>query len=355
MDKVGAATAPSAAKVAADAAKLESARTAGAAGYVLPPADIPGTGVVTRALGGLSGKIKTAQVASERNQVVTDKLARKALGLDEGAELTADVLQGLRKKAGGAYEVVRGSGEVTSDPAFLQTLDRIASVSKGAARSFPGLKENGVEDLIAAVRQPKFDAGDAIDATMLLREQADKAFRQGDTTVGRAAKTAATALEDQLERHLTASGNPDAVKAFQEARKQIAKTYTVQKALNPETGGVTAAKLAKDLEKGRPLSGELEQVARVSSAFPKATQMLKEAPGSTSPLDWLFAATAGMGHPLGAASVLARPAAREAILSRPAQSMMMKPPGPPGPVRQLIDREGLTAIGRALPVLGSSP
>jgi hypothetical protein len=71
----------------------------------------------------------------------------------------------------------------------------------------------------------------------------------------RASKKAATALEDVLEGHLTTIGQPEALQAFKEARTMIAKTYTVEKALNQATGTVDARKLAAQLNKGKPLSG----------------------------------------------------------------------------------------------------
>ena len=63
----------------------------------------------------------------------------------------------------------------------------------------------------------------------------------------------------------------------------------MQKALNEQTGNVSAQQLAKDLAKGRPLSGDLLTVAQMGQAFPKATQALKEAPKAVSPLDFAVA------------------------------------------------------------------
>ena len=48
-----------------------------------------------------------------------------------------------------------------------------------------------------------------------------------------------------------------------------------QKALNSETGDVSAQMLAGQLKKGKPLSGDLLDIAKIGSAFPKATQSLK--------------------------------------------------------------------------------
>lgn len=313
-------------KLTATPQALATARAGAAEGFVVPPVDLDSPGVMTQLLSGLSGKIKTSQVASQRNQVVTDGLARKSLGMQAADDLTPEALQNVRREAGKAYEAVRGVGMVQADEQFLKRIDQIGAVSQGAGRSFPGLGNNGVADMMTAVRQPKFDAGDAIDATQLLREAADKAFRGGDSATGRAAKAAATALEDQMERHLTTAGTPELVKNFQEARKLIAKTYTIQGALNGSTGSVSAPKLAKDLARGKPLTDELALIAQMGTAFPKATQSLKETAGAVSPLDWLFSGGAAMGGggPAGAAMLLGRPAVRAALLSKPAQAAAMR-------------------------------
>jgi hypothetical protein len=258
---------------------------------------------------------------------VTDKLARQALGLKAGDQLDETVLQGIRNQAATqGYAPLRQAGTVTADKPFFDALDKIASTQQGAARSFPGLGESGVADMVAKLKQQSFDAGDAVDATRVLREAADKAYRQGDKGVGKASKEAADAIEGMLERHLTAAGNPDALKSFREARTLIAKTYSVQKGLNGQTGNVNAQALAKQLQKGRPLSGELRTIAQAGDAFPKATQMLKEAPKAVSPLDFAVATTAGMstGNPLAAVLLGARPLARNALLSGPVQARAMQ-------------------------------
>lgn len=331
----------------ANAQKFGAARTAAKEGYVIPPADLE-PGMVSEAVSGLSGKIKTAQVASQRNQQVTDRLAREAIGLKAGDQLDETVLQTIRQQAANqGYAPIRNSGVVQDDQQFTQALDKIIATRTGAARSFPGLGKTNmhgqpvdeIADLVNSVRVGQFDAGDAIDATRVLRDTADKAYRQGDREMGKAAKAAADAVEDVLDRHLTASGNTDALKAFRDARTLIAKTYSVQKGLNTQTGNVAADKLAKELAKGRPLSGELRTIAETSQAFPKATQSLKEAPKAVSPLDFAVATTTGMatGNPLAAVLLGARPLARNALLSGPVQGRALRQ-GAPAPMTQATQR-----------------
>ncbi len=343
--------------------KMATARAGADLGYVIPPVDLQPS-FMTQLVSGLSGKIKTAQVASQRNQPVTDALARKAVGLDAAAELTPDALQAIRRQAGEAYEVVRGAGVVPVDDIYTKRIQQIGAVSSGAARSFPGAKSNGIEELLAPLRQKQFDAGDGIDMITNLRETADAAFRKGETALGRASKAAANALEEQIDRHLATVGDPDAVKAFQNARKLIAKTYTVQKAVNPSTGSVSAPRLAAELNKGRPLSDELASIAQMGNAFPKATQALKEAPGAVSPLDFLFASTGtgaasalsgfGAGATMGTAGLIARPIVRAALLSKVAQATALRQPKPPGPMSLMFEQAKPIAY-RALPVLPANP
>jgi hypothetical protein len=323
---------------AGNAQKFNAARSGAKEGYVVPPADLE-PGALSEAVSGLSGKIKTAQVASQRNQQVTNRLARESIGLKAGDQLDDTALQAIRNQAATqGYAPIRGAGTVQADKQFADALDKIVATRTGAARSFPGLGKTNmhgqpvdeIADLVNSVKLNQFDAGDAVDATRVLRDSADKAYRQGDREMGKAAKGAADAIEGMLERHLQAAGNPDALKAFRDARTLIAKTYSVQKGLNSQTGDVAANKLAEQLAKGKPLSDELRTIAETAQAFPKATQMLKEAPKAVSPLDFAVATTAGMstGNPLAALMLGARPLARNALLSGPVQARAMQQSAP---------------------------
>jgi hypothetical protein len=333
---------------AANAQRTQAAQNANKAGYVIPPEDLgEGGGVVTKVLSGVGGKIKTAQEASQRNQQITDRLARQAIGLKAGDQLDETALQTIRQNAASqGYTPIRSAGTIQSDPQFTQALDTIIATRTGAARSFPGLGKTNmhgqpvdeIAELVNSVRVGQFDAGDAIDATRVLREVADKAYRQGDREKGKAAKAAADAVEDVIDRHLSAAGNTDALKAFRDARTLIAKTYSVQKGLNPQTGNVSAPALAKQLEKGKPLSGDLKMIAQAAQAFPKATQALKESPKALSPLDYAMAVgtSAGTGNVLPLAMLGVRPAARAALLSNPGQRRALEAAATPKTANALL-------------------
>lgn len=299
-----------------------AAQNANELGYVIPPVELSPNSVV-EGLSGFSGKAKTAQVASARNQSTSNNLARKALGIGPEVDLNVDTLEGLRKQAASAYAPVARAGTVVPTTEFTKALDDAIAPFVSQRASFPGMKVPEVVNDIAALRSPQFDSGDALAAIRTMREGADKAYRAGEAQSGKAYRQAASALENALETHLQGMGQPgaDILKGFRDARQQIAKTWTVQNALNPSTGNINAIKLASDLAKNKPLTADLRSVGEFAQAFPKAAQALKEAPNATSPLDWVPAVltAVGTGNPLPLAAVGARPAARSFLLSSGAQ------------------------------------
>lgn len=313
--------AATATRQAANAGRDVAAADAQAAGYVLPPTEI-NPSMLNSALEGLSGKVKTSQSASARNQATTNELAARALGLPAGQPITPQALQGLRRQAGQAYDAVANSGVITPTPAYAQALDRIVAPYQTAAAGFPNAAQNPVIAAIDAIRSPQFDASAAVAQIRNMREAADAAFVGGDKGMSRSLKDGATALEDAVDTHLQGVGAPDLLANYRDARRLIAQTYTVEKGLNPKTGDVSAKSLAGDLKRGKPLTNELRSIAETASAFPKATQALPQNYNSMSPLDYLAGvAGAVAGHPLAALGALGRPAVRGAILSRPYQAV----------------------------------
>ena len=130
---------------------------------------------------------------------------------------------------------------------------------------------------------------------------------------------------------------------FREARQLIAKTYSVEKALNPATGTVNAANLAAQLKKGKPLSTELKDIAEFNLQFPKATQTT-EAMGSLpqlSPLDFATGIIAGSNTGgVGAGAMLARPIARSMALSPMVQNRLIQQPSKSNDLAKLLMMQG---------------
>jgi hypothetical protein len=313
----------------------DAAMTAGqSAGYVLPPSQA-NPSLVNRVLESLPGKAGTQQAASLKNQEVTNKLVKQGLGLPQDAPLTEQALQRLRSEAGKAYAAVKSiPGRINTDQQFATEISSLGNDFAAAAKEFPDLVNNeGVSSLRDALTRPDISPKAAVELIKKLRFDASKNFRSFDdpakAALAQAQRSAAESLDGLIERSLAATGDAEKSAAYRAARVLIAKAHDVESALNESTGNVSAKVLAKILEKGKPLTGELETVAKFSRAFPTATQnteRLSTVLGGT-PLDWVMGAgsATATGNPMMLATALARPAVRAALVSQPYQKLMAGP------------------------------
>jgi hypothetical protein len=316
-------------------AVTEGARKGLEAGYVIPPTQVKPS-LLNRLLEGVAGKASTAQNASFQNQQVTNNLANVALGLPKETVITPQILNNIRNNAGQAYESLGISGTIKTSPKFGQALDEIPVYKDAikAEKDFPTGKKNDIIEVIDSLRSPTFDVSSAVSKINVLRGNADKAYSAGDKPLGKANKAASEVLENTIENYLANTKQTELLQNFRNARQLIAKTYSVEKALNPASGTIDAKKLAQQLKANKPLTGELKTAAEFSSQFPKATQTT-EAMGSLpqiSPLDvggavltsgGAYLAGGEAATPLGFATLLARPAFRSAALSSPVQQRLI--------------------------------
>jgi hypothetical protein len=304
---------------------IENARKAG---YTVPPTQAGG-GVANRMLEGMAGKISTLQEASVRNQEITNKLATKSLGLAEDTVLTPEILGGIRTEAGKAYDAI---ASLPKKPSVLadSTMNRAA--------------------------MPEIDPKKMVYDLRVARKEADNYYnayaRSADPehlTKAKLAKTQASKLEDDLEQYAKDMGKSDLLPKLRDARQLIAKTYTVENAMNKTTGTIDAKEFAKRLQKGKPMSEELKQIAEFAQAFPKAAQKPEMIGGTIgiSPLDYTVAGLTGGASLIGGsdkettgaatlAALLARPAARKLVLSNPMQNRLIQQQSSPGAIKQAL-------------------
>ncbi len=312
-------------------AQLQQAKDAG---YVLPPTEV-NPGIVNKTVEGIAGKTQTGQELSIRNQPVTNGLVRDHFAIPADTPITTKVLEDVRKQAGERYQDIRNEpGRIQSDPAYNTRLDEIAGPYRNAKADFPRAARNDVLKAIESIREDSFTASSALDQIKVLREKADTAYRSGDAGLGRTYKNLAGALEDQIGRFLDYVQAPsDMIAKFQKARSDIASSYTVQDHLKPN-GNVDALGLARELEGGTPLQGNLKTVAEFASNYKKAAQLPQKVGGV--PIG-MFDAAIGLGslataiisgHPgvaAAAAIPFIRPALRSAMASGPYQNALVNP------------------------------
>lgn len=302
--------------------KLQTARESMDAGYVIPPNMLKPT-LKNSVIESISGKQATQQFASTNNTEITEKLTRQALGIADDVPLTRGTMDDLRKTAGKAYA-------------------EVSSLSPQAAADLEALKTARNE------AQGWFNAY-------------NRSASPDDLVKAKAARQLSDQLEAALENHAKSAGKDDLIPSLRAARKQIAKTYTVGRALNDASGTVDARVFGRLYEKGKPLSDGLETAGRFASAFPKAAMTPQQvgSPGAHNLKAGLSAALGGAGFmgagPLGMAAAavpfLAPPMARSIMFSKGAQQGLLNQGGGGGLLGSAID-EALPLMYRTNPLLG---
>lgn len=255
------------------------------AGYVVPPSQVNPTFLGNR-LESIGGKAAINQEATHRNQNVTNDLVRQELRLPPNTPLTEQTLNAARNTASQPYRDVAGLS-----PLAQTSLQRLRDARSEATRYFRHYDVSATPDSLRTAQ---------------------------------AAQARAEMLERVLEREATSRGRPELVNQLREARTYLAKTYDVERALNVGNGNVDARTLGRALDRGRPLTGNLERAARFSEAFPQVTRESSVTPAAgVSALEPYGMAGLGVGGfaaagwpgVAAAALPLLRPGARTAALS----------------------------------------
>lgn len=246
-------------------------RAAQQEGYLVTPGSVTPSGPNVL-LERMAGKTRTQQRAAVENQQVTDRLARRAVGIGETDPLTRANMQQIRtQEYQRGYQPLNQVGQVQADAQFNQALDNVLTAYTGPGRSFPGAIPQPVQDLVNSYRVGQFNSADAVSATRTLREQAGANIRAGgdNAAVGLAQRAISNALEDQIERSLQATGNPNAqamLDQFRASRQRMAISHAVEDAIVEGGGSVNARQLANDLQtRGRYFSGDLDLIARFAN------------------------------------------------------------------------------------------
>lgn len=202
-----------------------------AAGYKVPPSDVRPTFIGNR-VESVAGKAALNQQAVDQNQVITDNLARRAAGLPADAAITPQALEARRRVLGQPYAEV----------------SRLSQLASGALQRLRDVR---------AESRLQWDHYE--------RQRVPEAQRQAQ-----AADQQAATLERVLEREAQRHGRPDLIPQLRQARQDIARTYDVERALNVGDGHVDAHAIARALDRGQPLQGDLSIIARFAKAFPRA-------------------------------------------------------------------------------------
>jgi hypothetical protein len=297
-----------------------------AEGATLPPTQV-NPSIINKLIEGISGKQQTGQIASVKNQQLINEQARKALNLAPDVEITPQVLQQFRAEKGLAYDALRANPTYYADKQFFADLNKETS----RLQNMKALDVSAELKLLNNLKQMNFNGDELVESIKRLRDSAQSnsspLANARDKDLGRAQKFAAQQLEALAERNLTNFNQPDVMKNFKQARQDIAKSYTIEKALNATTGNVSGADLGTLARKGKIVPAELQTLANAAGAYPSAFQnvaRIGSVPGF-SPLDIGTAgiASAASGNPALMVSAATRPTLRSVAVSPMFQRNML--------------------------------
>jgi hypothetical protein len=216
-----------------NAAVRPAALEARNAGYSLPPASISEKpGMISNILAGWSGKIKTQQAFSAKNQPVTNRLLAKGLGLAPDTHLTEEVFNGVRREAGKPYQaVIDAVPIIRADKQYQAAVDHLGGKNSQAAQFFPKITDNpGIKELVTELSDVKeWPTAAGVEVVKELRFQANSNLKAiGDPSkhaLGLAQREAADAVDDLMERNIEEqTGKTGVVDTYRAARKLIAKS-----------------------------------------------------------------------------------------------------------------------------------
>ena len=299
------------------------------AGYVALPTDVGGR-KAGRFLEGVSGKFKTEELASARNQQVTNSLTKKYLDLPDDVPLTSEVLENARTSVYPAYEAIKETGIINlgnNNPfsSIVTGINKVKGGKNALMQDIPDTYSMDAATAIQKLKELRSDGSAYLRSGTNIMKPNPKEVARGNRYLAEADK-----LEKAIENHVIKLKQPELITQFRDARKYIAKTFTVEKALNPQTGTVDAKKIAKQLDQGVPITNELALVGKYAKAFPKTTKVVAEAPAPFSVLDFYGAGAGGVvdfatGIPLLSLLAPARIGARYGLMTPQAQQMLATP------------------------------
>jgi len=240
-------------------------------GYKPLPSQIannPGMAAFENYLLRTPGSSGTMQKVATANQNALNRAGAKAMGeaadsLDEG------VFAAAKGRIGAEFDRL---GEVTKPKIgddFINTLAKIES-GNSAKGAFASKEVNGLIDKGLDLAAKGNLTGTAYkEIRTELSNEASKAFRAGDATLGQSYKSLRNALDKAAKDSLSEADQ----KAWDVARKQWDAFKTLSKSNVAEGGNVSAARAAAAIRSKNPnfrtggMQGEMADIARVGEAF----------------------------------------------------------------------------------------
>ena len=262
--------------------QIDAAKEANRLGVALNPVNAnPTTGNKLRAL--VVDPIEENNKLSQANKTRWGSIAKAEMGLPETTPLTSTKpFEQARTKAAAPYDNIRKIDTLSPDQpltygenkTIIQKLEDINNnvVIGGQAseKAIEALKAEAIGKIKGGI-----SGSQAIDALSDLRKKATKTYNSNAATpemidVADARMAIANTIEDLIEANVN---KPEELTAFRKARADMARSYAYEAATDITTGNVDPQKLNRMLDKGIPLSGDAESIARIAGNYPEVTSL----------------------------------------------------------------------------------
>ncbi len=266
---------------------------------------------------GLTGGAKLERSNSLKNAPRVNELVAEDLGLKGKKEITKNDLVRLKVEANKPYNEISRTGERKVGNEYRNEVQAIGDKTGG--KSFAGDTPQKITDLKKFYSGiTKFDAADAVNKVRQLRkegrENAGAKYDPEKNALGEVQLKIAEAIDNELSRHVDTLGKPELAAKYKDARVQLAKINTVERALRGSD--VSARALAKDKGRGA-FTGNIKTVSDLATEFERSFQDVRKIrdQGPLSVVDYVLGVGGATANPALAAAVLARPAVRGVLSS----------------------------------------
>lgn len=222
------------------------------AGYVIPRS-LYNPSAVSNTLESVGGKAATMQDAAKQNQVITNNLAKKYLGLPENIAFNKQVIKDLKISKSGPYKQAEQLPSGVVGQSSAKSLGTGQTVTKDIVKDGKAL----VTEINEAREAAQGYWADA--KTGSNRNESKRLAKGKDSEVAN--------LESQLETLAQIHNLPDLVQNLRQSRVDLAKIHSIDRALNTSTGDVVAADLKSQWIKDAPLTGEAKIIAEFGDGF----------------------------------------------------------------------------------------
>lgn len=263
----------------ARAPMIEAAQDANRLGVALNPA-ISNPTLPNQLRVQVAGNTQLNARLARENALKWSDIAKRELGIDPREQLNSKTYEAARARISEPYREVEKIGLLMPDDAVATQISAIRPPSVIGGKAATTEVGSLVDEALGKINDGMTSA-EALRNIRQLRSEAQDLYR-GDklTPVERATADAKIGIANALEKLVDMNvKDPTLLDRFREARTQLAKSYTYEKATDLATGRVDPTAIAKMLGKDDAMTGDIAAIGRIAANFPEVS--------SAKPSSWL--------------------------------------------------------------------